>query len=226
MEKLEIILAQFGERCSVVNPSFSSFRNYFPNAKFTLYCDRKISISGIETKVVKSICDEKHPRYGNRNNDYFKIFGLLKSEHEMSIAIDNDMCIVSNNILKIVDLTKKFGLCIPCNPRYLVHKDTMIGEDSDRIIDDSGGTGFALNMSPISFYKSNEQGRKILDEYCNNMLQKNMRGPLVMWRSIWKIGFNPYLLPPQWCVCLEHCGVGDEIILHLGHEKVKKFYNK
>jgi hypothetical protein len=56
------------------------------------------------------------------------------------------------------------------------------------------------------------------------MRQRPIRGPTAMWRAIWRSNKNPYMLPPQWCVCQENCGVGNEIMLHVGHEKVKQYY--
>jgi len=223
---MNIIMAQFGPRSSLIEPSFSSFKKFFSDSNFILYTDSNIKIKDVDIKVVKSPFDKNHYRYGNRNNDYFKVLGLLESTSELSMCVDNDMVIVSDKVNAIISLTKRFGMCIPCNPRYLVSKDTIIGEDSDKVLDESLGTGFALNMSPISFFNTNEKCKSILENYCLEMTKNPVRGPLAMWRAIWKSGTMPCMLPPQWCVCLEHCGIGEEIILHVGHDKVKGFYNK
>lgn len=217
-------MAEFGTRCGNFQPSLSCFKKHFPDAIFTLYSDSDKTSSEFNLKKVISPFNKGHPRYGYRSNDYYKIIGLLESKAEIAIAIDDDMLIVSNSVSKIIPLTKKFGMCLPCNPRYLVAKDTMIGEDSDKILDESGGTSFALNMSPISRKLDCKHTEKIMKSYCEEIIKKPVRGPLAMWRSIWKEGHFPCILPPQWCVCREHCGVGGEIILHLGHEEVKKYY--
>ena len=45
-----------------------------------------------------------------------------------------------------------------------------------------------------------------------------------MWRAIWKRGWNPYILPFQWCVCDMSVGINDVICLHTGHQKVADYY--
>jgi len=45
-----------------------------------------------------------------------------------------------------------------------------------------------------------------------------------MWRAVYQTEVAPYILPPQWCVCAENVGIGNEIILHIGHDKVREFY--
>ena len=51
------------------------------------------------------------------------------------------------------------------------------------------------------------------------------RASLVMWKAAWETGIYPYILPKQWCVCDGNEGIGEEVILHVGHERVKKYYN-
>ena len=137
------------------------------------------------------------------------------------------MFIYSDEIYSILNFAKKFGICIPANPRMLVKIDGIKGADANYSIieDGSCGNGFAYNMSPIVFYTKNENARTLLEEYCEIMKENPARGPLNMWRAVWKTGVNPHLLPFQWCVCAEHCAIGNEIILHVGHDKVKKQYN-
>ena len=50
------------------------------------------------------------------------------------------------------------------------------------------------------------------------------RGPLSMWRAIWKQAWTPYVLPFQWCVCDMSVGINDVICLHTGHKKVADYY--
>jgi hypothetical protein len=84
--------------------------------------------------------------------------------------------------------------------------------------------GYAVNMTPIVFDTKNERARRVLTAYCESMLQNPVRGPLAMWRAIYQTGVAPCLLPPQWCVCAENVGIGNEVILHIGHSKVREFY--
>ena len=98
--------------------------------------------------------------------------------------------------------------------------------DADYRLDEdvTRGNGMSNNMSPISFFTKSEAGRKLLEHYCKEMEVHPVRGPLAMWRAIWKSGVNPYMLPFQWCVCDMSVGISDVIILHTGHKKVSDYY--
>lgn len=227
---IEIVMAQFGERASALQPSLDSFRQYFPEAAFVLYTDRLESASGVDTvRVVAPPYPRTDARYGNRSNDLYKAIGLLESKADVAIAVDSDMVIVADAVRVLPLLAERFGLCVPMNPRYTVKKDTDIGADSDQSVDETRGYGHAFNMSPLAFATGDPRGRPLLEAYCTEMRERPVRGPLALWRAVWATGFFPCLLPPQWCVCGGsqndgHCGVGDEVILHAGHAAVRDHY--
>lgn len=238
---ITLIMAEFGKNrvnCGGTNlknfnrldPALSSMLKYFPDLKLVVYTDFdiKIDLPNVRIKIVKSIFDKNHNRYGNRCNDYYKVLGLLEAETEVAVCIDSDMLIYSREVKSLLFLVKKFGICIPANPRLLVKIDGIKGADGNYKIneDETLGTGFAYNMSPIVFYTKNEKARHLLEMYCHEMKINPTRGPLAMWRATWKTGIVPYLLPFQWCICREHCAIGNEIILHIGHNEVKKYYYK
>lgn len=224
---MEIILAQFGPRSDKIEPSYSSFKALFPSAEFKMYSDMPHPGLPFPTVVVQPPYDKSHPRYGYRCNDLYKAVGLLGSTHDISMAIDNDMWVFNPHAEALVALTERFGMCLPANPRLLVKVDTLIGEDSDRCLDPlDRGTGYAVNMSPITLSKKCQPALRLLLRYIGIMESQPVRGPLAMWRAIW-LGndfFNPYILPPQWCVCAEDANVGNELILHVGHDKVANHY--
>jgi hypothetical protein len=115
-----------------------------------------------------------------------------------------------------------------------VRFDGQRGLDADYQLEEDGsrGNGMANNMSPICLDTKSERGRKLMEEYVNEMQIHPVRGPLAMWRASWKSGVNPYMLPLQWCVCPPHHGdanlllneTGNEIMIHVGHDIVKNFY--
>jgi len=158
-------------------------------------------------------------RAGWRDNDYWKVKKLL--DYDITIAFDGDMHIVSDKVMDIVPLVKKFGICLPANSRYLVGVDANIGMDGGDV---EIGTGYALNCGIIALDNSNERAVTLVKKYLELMEKSPARGPLVWWRAIWEAGITPYLLPQQWCVCEKDIGIGNEIILHIGHENVKKHY--
>ncbi len=223
---VEIIMAQFGKRLDV-EPSLSSFKKYFDAAKYTLYTDNLPTLD-IEAKFDK-ICIvnppfyKGHIRYGNRCNDYYKVIGLLDSECEVSIAVDSDMHVLNTDVYSIVRFTERFGMCLPANSRNLVSIDNEIGADSIPMVEEFD-QGYITNMSPISFYHYDPSARELLNKYCEIMEKFPQRGPQVMWQAMWHTGYFPCLLPLQWCVCEKDIGIGHEIILHTGHEKVKQHY--
>lgn len=245
---VHLIMAEFGEdrtnkggatfNSHRLNPTYDTFKRWFPDCKVTLYTDHpNISIpkGNIELKVVDPIFKGQH-RYGNRCNDYYKVFGLLESDCDVAIALDSDMAVVSPEVKSLIDITKKFGSCVPQNPRMQVRFDGIKGADADYNIEEDGsrGNGMANNMSPICLHTKSERGKKLMRHYLKQMETHPVRGPLAMWRASWKSGINPYLLPLQWCVCPPHKGpansllndTGNEIMIHVGHDNVKKFYFK
>jgi hypothetical protein len=223
---LEIIMAQFGKRIDV-EPTLSSFKKYFDGAKYTLYTDKvpsdDIGSEFNDVCIIKPPFNKTHSRYGNRCNDLYKVIGLLDSSCDVSIAVDSDMQVCSTDVYSILNLTKKFGACLPANSRNLVGIDNEVGADSIPMVEDFDN-GYITNMSPISFSKDHQQARDMLNNYCDRMLKNPQRGPQVMWQAMWDTGFFPCLLPLQWCVCEKDIGIGHEIILHVGHQKVREHY--
>ena len=196
---MEAVLAEFGKE-----PDTTNLSKYFD----------KIRIKEEAEEIFSG------DRKGWRMNDFYKVQMLLESKEEVAVSFDGDMFILNDNFYQIEDLAKRFGLCLPVNPRYTVELDARIGADGDSC----RSYAHAVNMSPIAFHTKNNRARKMLQAYCQFMQEEPHRGTLVMWKAIYHTGFMPSLLPPQWCVCREHIGVGDEIILHIGHDEVRDHY--
>lgn len=211
MEKVEIVFAEFGGK---FEPNVPNIRQFFPDAEINIFRD----------KDVESPFDIRSAYWGNYMNDYWKVRKLLESKADIAISFDADIKIVSDKVKAIIPLVKKFGLCLPANPRKLVAIDTLIGSHSDKVLDETEGMGYAFNMTPIALYLGNTNAVETLRKYCLLMEQNPVRGPLAMWRAVYHTGAFPCLLPPQWCVCGEDAGIGDEIILHIGHQKVREHY--
>ncbi len=246
--KVNLVMAEFGSQRqnsnqqtfgamnvgrNKFNPSLDSFLTYFGDDKnidlsVTIYTDQDYTIDDPLVKFVKKepFYDPNHPRFGWRCNDYYKVLALLESKADIAISLDSDMLITSPEVKTIIPLTEKFGIALPINPRMLVRYDGNIGQDGckTKTYDESNGNGLSTNMSPISFNTSDERARKLLEEYCNQMKEDPVRGPFAMWRAQWETGINPYILPVQWCVCNQDCGIGNEIMLHLGNQPVIDHY--
>ena len=207
--RLAIVLAEFGRPA----PDTTQFHRYFPDAEVQVFSDGDVPD-----------LFEPHPRHGWRSNDFWKVRKLLDSGADVAISFDADMRIVSEDVRALPFLAARFGLCLPANPRCLVRVDTSIGADSDHQLDRTNGTGYAVNCSPIALSLKYPRAVQVAEAYCEYMLANPCRGPLAWWRTIWSTGFSPCLLPPQWCVCAENIGCGNEIVLHDGHDAVRHHY--
>jgi hypothetical protein len=230
---IEIIFAEFGN----VNVDVEHFRRYFPTATFKLITNRDANcINPIEMGARPNGWDEimvvkNHDpfpsgstRWGNRMNDYWKAKGMLDSTADVAIAFDADMRIVSGQVRTIDALALIFGVVLPANSRMLARVDATIGMDGGFIDDKSNGNGYALNCGIMAMSMHHPLAVNAVRRFCHNMIKQPARAPMVWWKTFVECGHSPCLLPQNWCVCAPDVGIGNEIVLHIGHEKVKKHY--
>ena len=234
---IEFLFCEFGENRvnaggsefdlkNRLEPSLSTIRHYFPNAKFTVYSDFDLEIEGVHLKNVTSPVPEKeHPRYLYRTADYFKFKSLAESQADFRCVVDSDMFVVSPDIYSLIYLTKTFGFCAPYTPRNLLKRDMENSLDAGKITDESNGFGHSYNQSPMTLWKEFESGKKFFEACCYWMIKEPSRASRVMWNAAKETGFSPYLLPIEFCVCESDIGLGNEVLLHVGHPKVAQYYN-
>jgi len=208
---IEFILSEINST-NVINKK--NILRYFSDAQISVYTE----------KDLPDVFD-KHPRWGYRMHDFYQPHKLLESKADLAIAIDADMLMVSDRVKAIVPLARAFGFCVPASSRRLVEKDTRIGADSDKKLDDSLGAGYTMCPAFMAFWTADPQARKMLLAVRGLMFENPLRLPLVLWRAAYMTGVAPYILPQNWCVCEDDLGIGDEIILHTGHKKVRDFYH-
>jgi len=240
----ELIMSEFGidrNNCggaslsnqARLNPTFDGFRRLFPDTRVTLYTDFDFDEKGIFVIKVNPPFDMEHRRYGWRSHDFYQAHGLLQSKAKIAIAMDSDMMIVSEGFRAIVKIAERFGLAVPANPRLLAKIDGIIGMDSSYRLDsdETDGLGFAYNLTPIAFNTLHKNGRRLLERYCELMVAHPGRGAVALYQAAYELGFSPYLLPPQWCVCSpvdldsQHLWK-NAIALHVGHPDVLVRYQK
>lgn len=77
----------------------------------------------------------------------------------------------------------------------------------------------------MTLWKKDKMGNLFFEKCAQIMQSEPSRASLAMWKAARELGVSPYLLPSEWCVCTEDIGIGDEIFLHVGHPKVKQYYN-
>ena len=211
-----------------LDPSLSTLKKYFPNAQYTVYSDFDLKIDGVKLNKVENPVLENsknHPRHFYHLADYYKFKGMLDSEADFAVAIDSDMFIFSDAIYRLFLLTEKFGFCVPNSSAQCMNFEIATSLDTLPIRDESGGYGTTVNITPMSLAKNSERGRKYYQTCCSVMEQEPSRASIVMWKASWKTGAYPYLLPKEFCVVRGSEGMGNEVILHVGHPSVAEYYN-
>ena len=234
---INFIMAEFGEirknagglasmKYRRLDPAYTEFKKYFPDAKFTVYTDFDIDVSGKDVDVIKVAPPfaTARRRYGWEANDYYKVLGLLKSTDEISIAIDNDIVPVSKDVLWLPEIIKKFGVVVPLNPRLIVRIDNHIGGGGKQKLECD--VGLVTNSVPFGIYKGCYAGGKFTHTCKEILKETKARLPVVIWQASWKLCYQPHVLPPQWCVCQEHAGLKHKIILHISHSRINEIYER
>ena len=244
MSSVEFIFAEFGDR-SVSNqkwvndigrldPTYSSVKKYFPEAKLTLYTDieelaneyKDVNVNLID--VDESPFSKSNHRWGWHCCDYYEAKGLLNSKADIAISVDSDLLFISDEVRTLVPIINKFGICVPTNERQLVKVDGIHtrGNDGDYYIDEDETRGNLLTYDLwwAGFNTKDMRGRLWLEEFCRLMETNPRRAPLQMSRASWNTGIYPYSTAKQWGVGSGYIGCGDEIILHVGHTDVQDYY--
>jgi|TARA_B100000315_G_scaffold141928_1_gene131009 hypothetical protein len=243
--KVEFIFSEFGLRTTAnqpggftdefrLDPTYSSVKQFFPDAKLTLYTDREelaTNYSDVEVRLVdidNSPFTKSNHRWGWHCCDYYEAKGLLNSDADIAISVDSDLMFVSDEVRTLLLITDKFGLCVPTNERQMVKVDGIHtrGNDGDYYIDEDESRGNCLTYDLwwASFCTRKKRGRFWLEEFCRLMETNPKRAPLQMSRATWNTGIYPYSMPQQWGVGSGYIGCGNEIILHVGHTNVQDHY--
>jgi len=243
--KVEFIFSEFGLRTTAnqpggftdefrLDPTYSSVKQFFPDAKLTLYTDREelaTNYSDVEVRLVdidNSPFTKSNHRWGWHCCDYYEAKGLLNSDADIAISVDSDLMFVSDEVRTLLLITDKFGLCVPTNERQMVKVDGIHtrGNDGDYYIDEDESRGNCLTYDLwwASFCTRKKRGRFWLEEFCRLMETNPKRAPLQMSRATWNTGIYPYSMPQQWGVGSGYIGCGNEIILHVGHDNVQDHY--
>lgn len=211
-----------------LDPSLSTLKKYFPNAKYTVYSDFDLKIDGVDLKKIENpvLQDKKNlKRHFYHLADYYKFKGMLESQADISISIDSDMYVLNENIYSLIYLTDKFGFCVPNSSAQSMNFEVETSLDTIPVTDESRGFGTTSNITPMTLSKKSEAGKLFFEKCCEMMEREPSRASIVMWKAAWKSGVYPYFLPKEFCVCRGNEGLGNEVILHVGHPSVAEFYN-
>lgn len=223
-------LKKYGEKYRL-DPTYSSIKQFFPDAKITVYTDREHIADVYPDVEIRKIDMDACPfsgleRCSNYCNDYYQADGLLKSKSDVAVSVDCDIMFVSDNIKTLLPITKKFGFCIPQNPRQLVKKDGVNGKDGNYEIgeDESLGNILTYDLWWMSLYTKSKNGRIFYENFMKSISDKPARGPLHLTRTAWNTGIYPYAMPIQWAVSEHHVGCKHEIIVNMDSFKAQDYY--
>lgn len=246
---IEFILAEFGPDrgnngdaklpTHRLEPSISSFRKHFPEAKFTVYTDQDWESTDQYSVVnVDPPFDKSHPRYGNRCNDWAQPYGMLQSTADIAIGIDSDLLVVNPEVRTIIPLVMQFGMCIPVNGRHIVWRDAASDCDGGPVQDETHGMGTCLCTAFMAMQTYNDTSREMMLSYRDRVIHDaqhgyGARGPLSLWRAMWDTGIFPFVLPTHWCVTGSNLWLAEDykgkplpIILHAGHAATLDQYKR
>lgn len=217
---LEICFAEFGPRA--VEPNLAHFRKVWPDATF------HVSHAGNTPDVPQ--LEPSNQFYPMRMHNYWQAKRMLASRADVIIALDSDMWVQDIEAArKLPEIAMRFGLCAPINPRRLLSVDIRKGVDSDREQWPFGGLGMPINCSPIACAPRARLACEHLatvKRFTESMEVKPHRGTVTWVRAEYSSKWPIYKLPIHWCVCQEDVGIGDEIMLHIGHGRVQEFYGR
>ena len=125
---IEFIFSEFGSRSNAnqpdsftdefrLDPTYSSVKQYFPEAKLTLYTDIKElgkNYPDVEIKLIdidKSPFTKSNHRWGWHCCDYYEAKGLLNSTADIAISVDSDLMFVSDEVRTITYGSKIWYMC-------------------------------------------------------------------------------------------------------------------
>lgn len=216
-----IITTAFNDRTKQLKGFVENVRK-FTDLPILVYSDRDYNF--VDCKVVKGLWSN-HPRYGQRNGDYYQALGAVGCPFDEVLYLDDDMRIVSDDFMQGFELAKIFGVCLPLNPRRFVGIDGEIGQDS---------AGYPKELSKATAYncgtmfvdKRHDASISYLIKWYQSMEHQPTRGPMAAFIAAHESGFAPYVLQDEWCVCGKHAKIENPIILHCGHEPCMARYKK
>ncbi len=216
-----IITTAFGDRTKQLKGFVENIRR-FSDLPIWVYADRDYDF--VPTVTVEGRW-KHHPRYGQRNGDYWQAAGVLGCGYDEVLYLDDDMRIVSADFVQGFELARIFGVCLPLNPRRFIGVDGKIGQDS---------AGYPEHLSKATAYNcgtmfvgnSHRASKSYLMQWMGALEHEPTRGPMAAFIAAQRTQFAPYVLQDEWCVCGRHAKIEDPIILHCGHEPCMARYKK
>jgi len=197
-----IFITCFGDRRKQFEALYRNIRQ-FTGLPVGVVCDRPELYSHVAdaTFPVETYW-RGSPRFGVRNSNYYKARVAVDTGFDSVCCLDDDMRIVHKDFVQGFALAKKFGVCVPLNPR-LYTKHNAQGEDAtDRDRRDVAKYGYlpACNLSPMFACAHHRCTTRLLKAFMEELKEHPCRGTLAFAKASWETGITPLYLPEQWCV--------------------------
>jgi len=240
---VEIVFTFFGKnKFKFINldncePTYSSIRKIYPKNIINIFSDINIinnkNDRNLKIYKIKSFVSTNNPRYGYRSSDYYRCECLKYFKNKIIIYLDLDFEILSKEFRLIEEFAKDYGMTIASNPRLTDRVERRIGSDvlnrKYKKTDTAKGLGFAFCCGLFAIDTSNKLAMDAINYYLKQFKKKPERGPTVFYNAFRLKKFNPYILPPQWCLSGIDILNGkhifeDPIVFHLNNRNIKKAY--
>lgn len=177
-----------------------------------------------------------HPRWGQRNGDYWQFMGAYK-EGGLCCYLDWDMRVVNRKFHQGFELAEKFGLCLSVNPRCHYGLDRNVGADVAENIRELENVaeipycGSAINCGVMFANTEDSRAGKLLTAIIHFIREFPCRGPVAVNAAAWQTSIFPYLLSEKWCICNGKGGwevrsgqIIEPVVLHTGHKDIERWY--
>ena len=182
------------------------------------------------------------PRAAIRNCNFWKVDFAMNHHYDSLCMLDDDMYIVNQNYVHGFAIAEQFGVALPANPRVFNYYNLLGADVRKADFDECVGAKMlmpALNFSPFFVYPHAGMTTNFLRALHIELKNIPCRGTVALIKAMWNSQIAPVILPEQWCVSASNARYikshteqlrGKQVLiptimLHLGHEAVRKEYN-
>lgn len=242
-QNVQIVLNFFGKnKFKFINldnfePTYTSIRKIYPKNIINIFSDIDVvnnkNDRNLKIYKIKSFVSINNSRYGYRSSDYYRCECLKYFKNKIIIYLDLDFEILSKEFKVIEVFAKDYGMTMASNPRLTDRVERRIGSDvimrKFKKSDKAKGLGFAYCNGLFAIDTSNKIAMSAIRFFLQQFKKKPERGPTVLYNTFRLKKFNPYILPPQWCLSGVDILNGkhifeDPIVFHLNNSNIKKAY--
>jgi len=210
--------------------SIELIRRFDSKAEITVWHDKDICVDDVNLVKFERIEYEKSCKI--KNSNLFRMKALMESPYENTCYLDNDIYIIHQGFWEGFKIAKLFGLAMPMNPRKFVttwegNGDSDVGgrvNNIDTVELLYQPQYMTAHNTGVIFYN---QKAKVLLNAMRDEIERNVsRGQTRHVIAFCKSGLYPYILPENYCVCVEDVDIKLPLALHVGHPEIYALWEK